>query len=98
MTQKFVYVTFVKHMQTKTWLISISFFLFFLYSLLCNICRHSFYFWVIIHLIYADECELRGMTPERIYLLARMGNTKAALALIIRELADIEYAVDFCKG
>lgn len=38
------------------------------------------------------------MTPERIYLLARMGNTKAALALIIRELADIEYAVDFCKG
>jgi len=44
-----------------------------------------------------DECELRGMTPERIYLLARMGNTKAALNLIIRELADIEYAVNFCK-
>ena len=45
-----------------------------------------------------DECELRGMTPERIYLLARMGNTRAALNLIILELADIEYAVQFCKG
>jgi len=44
-----------------------------------------------------DECEMRGMTPERIYLLARMGNTKAALNLIIKELADIEYAVSFCK-
>jgi len=44
-----------------------------------------------------DECELRGMTPERIYLLARMGNTRAALNLIIKELADIEYAVQFCK-
>jgi len=45
-----------------------------------------------------EECELRGMTPERIYLLARMGNTRAALGLIIRELADIEQAVAFCKG
>jgi hypothetical protein len=44
-----------------------------------------------------DECEMRGMTPERIYLLGRIGNTKAALNLIIRELADIEYAVNFCK-
>jgi len=44
-----------------------------------------------------DECELRGMTPERIYLLARMGNTRAALNLIIRELNDIDYAVNFCK-
>jgi len=48
--------------------------------------------------VHADECELRGMTPERIYLLARMGNTRAALSLIIRELADIEQAVAFCKG
>ena len=46
----------------------------------------------------SEECELRGMTPERIYLLARMGNTRAALGLIIRELADIEQAVAFCKG
>jgi hypothetical protein len=48
--------------------------------------------------VHVDECELRGMTPERIYLLARMGNTRAALSLIIRELADIEQAVAFCKG
>jgi len=44
-----------------------------------------------------DECELRGMTPERIFLLARMGNTRAALSLIIKELSDIEQAVEFCK-
>ena len=51
-----------------------------------------------IYFSITDECELRGMTPERIYLLARMGNTRAALNLIIKELADIEYAVQFCKG
>jgi len=44
-----------------------------------------------------DQCELRGMTPERIYLLARMGNTRSALSLIITELSDIEQAVEFCK-
>ena len=53
---------------------------------------------IVIYTTTLDECELRGMTPERIYLLARIGNTKAALNLIIRELADIEYAVNFCKG
>jgi len=44
-----------------------------------------------------DECTMRGMTPERIYLLARMGNTKDALGLIMRELMDVEQAVEFCK-
>jgi len=43
------------------------------------------------------ECELRGLTPERIYLLARVGSTKAALQLIMRELVDVEQAVAFCK-
>ena len=44
-----------------------------------------------------DECTMRGMTPERIYLLARMGSTRAALELIMRELVDVEQAVQFCK-
>jgi len=44
-----------------------------------------------------DECEMRCMTPERIYLLARMGNTRKALHLIMQELGDVEQAVQFCK-
>eukprot|EP00092_Neocalanus_flemingeri_P033946 GFUD01036912.1.p1 GENE.GFUD01036912.1~~GFUD01036912.1.p1 ORF type:complete len:874 (+),score=241.55 GFUD01036912.1:57-2678(+) len=44
-----------------------------------------------------DECTMRGMTPEKIYLLARMGNTRAALELIMQELVDVEQAVEFCK-
>jgi len=44
-----------------------------------------------------DECTIRGMTPEKIYLLARMGNTRAALELIMQELVDVEQAVEFCK-
>merc|ERR1719153_945971 len=44
-----------------------------------------------------DECTMRGMTPEKIYLLARMGNTRAALELIMKELVDVEQAVEFCK-
>jgi hypothetical protein len=43
-------------------------------------------------------CELRiGLTDERVYILARMGNTKQALDLITREMADIHRAIDFCK-
>ena len=44
-----------------------------------------------------DECTMRGMIPEKIYLLARMGNTRAALELIMTEMVDVEQAVDFCK-
>ena len=44
-----------------------------------------------------EECTMRGMVPERIYLLGRMGNTKAALELIMTELVDVEQAVEFCK-
>ena len=44
-----------------------------------------------------DECSLRGMIPEKIFLLGRMGNTKAALELIMTELVDVEQAVEFCK-
>ena len=44
-----------------------------------------------------DECSLRGMIPEKIFLLGRMGNTRAALELIMTELVDVEQAVEFCK-
>ena len=44
-----------------------------------------------------EETTMRGMVPERIYLLGRMGNTKAALELIMTELVDVEQAVSFCK-
>lgn len=44
-----------------------------------------------------EACEIRGLTPERIFILARMGSTRQALHLITRELADIHRAVDFCK-
>ena len=44
-----------------------------------------------------EETTMRGMVPERIYLLGRMGNTKAALELIMTELVDVEQAVTFCK-
>jgi hypothetical protein len=44
-----------------------------------------------------EECTMRGMTPERVFLLARMGSTRQALELIMRELVDVEQAVQFCK-
>ena len=44
-----------------------------------------------------DECSLKGMIPEKIFLLGRMGNTRAALELIMTELVDVEQAVEFCK-
>ena len=37
------------------------------------------------------------MRSDQNYLLARMGNTRAALELIMRELVDVEQAVQFCK-
>ncbi|XP_040569809.1 vacuolar protein sorting-associated protein 41 homolog [Lepeophtheirus salmonis] len=44
-----------------------------------------------------EVCEVRALTSERIYILARMGNMQLALRLIIIELADIHEAVSFCK-
>ncbi|XP_063231920.1 vacuolar protein sorting-associated protein 41 homolog isoform X2 [Bacillus rossius redtenbacheri] len=44
-----------------------------------------------------DACRQRGFHPEMIYLLGRMGNTQEALTLIIRELQDVEQAIEFCK-
>ncbi|XP_039275820.1 vacuolar protein sorting-associated protein 41 homolog [Nilaparvata lugens] len=42
-------------------------------------------------------CKQRRYNPEMVYLLGRIGNTKEALDLIIKELKDIEQAINFCK-
>ncbi len=34
-------------------------------------------------------CEARGLVPEQVFVLGRMGNAREALALIISRLADI---------
>ena len=44
-----------------------------------------------------EICEEHCLTAERIYILARVGNTRDALKLITTELADIHRAVEFCK-
>ena len=40
---------------------------------------------------------VRELIDERIYILARMSNTREALRLITSEKLDIHEAVDFCK-
>ena len=40
---------------------------------------------------------VRELVDERIYILARMSNTKEALRLITMEKYDIHKAVEFCK-
>ncbi|XP_046655188.1 vacuolar protein sorting-associated protein 41 homolog [Daphnia pulicaria] len=44
-----------------------------------------------------DTCQQRGYIPEMIFLLARMGNTRDALRLIMGQLKDIDQAIEFCK-
>ncbi|KAL2014241.1 hypothetical protein VTN00DRAFT_1766 [Thermoascus crustaceus] len=43
-------------------------------------------------------CEIRRFTPELIYLLSKMGQTKRALNLILSDLKDISQAISFCKS
>ena len=40
-----------------------------------------------------DECSLRGMIPEKIFLLGQMGNTRAAPELFMTKLVDVEREV-----
>ena len=40
-----------------------------------------------------DECSLRGMIPEKIFLLGQMGNTRAAPELFMTKLLDVEREV-----
>ncbi|KAK3916032.1 Vacuolar protein sorting-associated protein 41-like protein [Frankliniella fusca] len=42
-------------------------------------------------------CKERNYYSEMVYLLGRIGNFKEALNLIMRELGDIEQAINFCK-
>ena len=44
-----------------------------------------------------DECKIRGLIPEQIYLLSRMGKLNEALELLVVENDDPEAAVNFCK-
>ena len=46
-----------------------------------------------------DTCtkHVRELVDERIYILARMSNTREALRLITSENYDIHKAVEFCK-
>lgn len=37
----------------------------------------------------AQLCEARGLVPEQVFVLGRMGNAREALGLIISRLADI---------
>ncbi|XP_070520756.1 vacuolar protein sorting-associated protein 41 homolog isoform X2 [Cardiocondyla obscurior] len=44
-----------------------------------------------------DICTQRQFYPEMVYLLGRIGNTSEALALMTRELNDMESAIAFCQ-
>ncbi|KAJ5887964.1 hypothetical protein N7495_008005 [Penicillium taxi] len=43
-------------------------------------------------------CEKRHFTPELIYLLSKMGQTKRALNLILADLKDVSQAISFAKS
>ena len=43
-------------------------------------------------------CENRRYTPELIYLLSKMGQTKRALNLILSDLKDVSQAISFAKS
>lgn len=44
-----------------------------------------------------EVCQMHHLTPEMVFLLGRMGNTKQALQLITSVLQDIDRAIEFCK-
>lgn len=44
-----------------------------------------------------NVCKENGFTREKVFVLARMGNTNLALEAIVQELRDIQQAVAFCK-
>lgn len=44
-----------------------------------------------------DICSQRQFYPEMVYLLGRIGNPSEALALMTRELNDMESAIAFCQ-
>eukprot|EP00249_Psilotum_nudum_P017659 c26429_g1_i1 orf=295-3261(+) len=42
-----------------------------------------------------EVCMRRGLTREQVFILGRMGNSREALSLIIKELQDMQEAVEF---
>lgn len=44
-----------------------------------------------------DVCQANNFFPEMVFLLARIGNTKEALQIIIEQLNDINQAITFCQ-
>lgn len=44
-----------------------------------------------------DLCCQKKFYPEMVYLLGRIGNTSQALALMTKELSDMESAIAFCQ-
>lgn len=44
-----------------------------------------------------DICSQRKFYEEMVYLLGRIGNTSEALALMTKELNDMEKAIAFCQ-
>lgn len=44
-----------------------------------------------------DICQKSKYYKEMVYLLGRIGDTKVALELIMRELKDMQYAISFCQ-
>ncbi|XP_012255433.1 vacuolar protein sorting-associated protein 41 homolog isoform X1 [Athalia rosae] len=42
-------------------------------------------------------CREKKFYPEMVYLLGKIGNTSEALALMTRELNDMESAIEFCR-
>lgn len=44
-----------------------------------------------------DICNKQKYYPEMVYLFGRMGDTKVALELIIKELKDMQQAISFCQ-
>ncbi|CAD7699980.1 unnamed protein product [Ostreobium quekettii] len=45
-----------------------------------------------------EVCKKRGLVKEQVYVLGRMGNSNEALQLIIKELADMDQAIEFAKS
>lgn len=42
-------------------------------------------------------CEAKGMYPEMVFLLDKMGNTHRAMAVIVTEMGDVQRAIQYCK-
>lgn len=44
-----------------------------------------------------DVCQSNEFYPEMVFLLGRIGNTREALQIIIKQLNDINQAINFCQ-